>query len=61
MTALALGALVGMGLLSALMTLPLSALRTRYETLHLRFQYLSGVGSVAFGVWLFSEHLGDFM
>lgn len=61
MAALALGALVGMGILSALLTLPLAALRTRYETLHLRFQFLSGVCSVAFGVWLFTEHLGEFM
>lgn len=61
MTALALGAMVGMSLLSALLTLPLSALRSRYETMHLRFQYLSGVGSVAFGLWLFAEHLTEFM
>lgn len=61
MTALAFGALVGMGILSALLTLPLTALRTRYETLHLRFQFLSGVCSVAFGLWLFTEHLGEFM
>lgn len=61
MAALALGALVGMGILSALMTLPLSALRSRYQTLHLRFQYLSGVCSVAFGAWLFAEHLREFM
>ena len=50
-----------MGILSALLTLPLAALRTRYETLHLRFQFLSGVCSVAFGLWLFSEHLVEFM
>ena len=61
MAALAFGAMVGMSLLSALLTLPLSALRSRYETLHLRFQMLSGVGSVAFGLWLFGEHLGDFL
>jgi ABC-type nickel/cobalt efflux system permease component RcnA len=61
MAALALGAFVGMGILSGLMTLPLSALRARYETLHLRFQYLSGICSVAFGVWLFAEHLNEFM
>ena len=61
MAALALGALVGMGILSGLLTLPLAALRTRYETLHLRFQFLSGVCSVAFGLWLFSEHLAEFM
>ena len=61
MTALASGALVGMGMLSGLLTLPLSALRTRYEKLHLRFQYLSGVCSVAFGAWLFASHLGEFM
>ncbi len=61
MAALAFGAMVGMSLLSGLMTLPLSALRSRYETLHLRFQMLSGVGSVAFGLWLFSEHLADFL
>jgi len=61
MAALAFGALVGMGILSALLTLPLAALRTRYETLHLRFQFLSGVCSVAFGLWLFTEHLGEFM
>lgn len=61
MAALALGALVGMGILSALMTLPLSALRVRYQTLHLRFQYLSGVCSLAFGAWLFAEHFREFM
>jgi ABC-type nickel/cobalt efflux system permease component RcnA len=61
MAALAFGALVGMGILSGLLTLPLAALRTRYETLHLRFQFLSGVCSVAFGLWLFTEHLGEFM
>ena len=61
MAALAFGALVGMGILSALLTLPLSALRSRYETLHLRFQFLSGVCSVAFGLWLFSEHLAEFL
>ena len=61
MAALAFGALVGMGILSALLTLPLAALRTRYETLHLRFQFLSGVCSIAFGLWLFSEHLAEFM
>jgi len=61
MAALALGALVGMGILSGLLTLPLAALRTRYETLHLRFQLLSGVCSVAFGLWLFTEHLAEFM
>ncbi len=61
MAALALGAMVGMGILSALLTLPLSALRTRYETLHLRFQFLSGVCSVAFGLWLFVAHLQEFI
>lgn len=61
MAALAFGAMVGMGLLSGLLTLPLAALRTRYETLHLRFQMLSGVCSVAFGLWLFSEHLAEFL
>lgn len=61
MAALAFGAMVGMSLLSALLTMPLTALRSRYETMHLRFQYLSGVGSVAFGLWLFSEHLTEFM
>jgi ABC-type nickel/cobalt efflux system permease component RcnA len=61
MAALAFGALVGMGILSALLTLPLQALRSRYETLHLRFQFLSGVCSVAFGLWLFSEHLREFL
>ncbi|MEO8501348.1 MAG: hypothetical protein ABI565_10575 [Vicinamibacteria bacterium] len=61
MAALAFGALAGMGILSGLLTLPLIALRTRYETLHLRFQFLSGVCSVAFGLWLFSEHLAEFL
>ena len=61
MAALALGAMVGMGLLSGLMTMPLSALRARYETLHLRFQLLSGVCSVAFGFWVFTEHLSEFL
>ncbi|MBK5256215.1 MAG: hypothetical protein JJE39_09310 [Vicinamibacteria bacterium] len=61
MAALAFGAFVGMGSLSGLLTLPLAALRSRYETLHLRFQYLSGVCSVAFGVWLFAERLHEFM
>ena len=61
MAALAFGALVGMGVLSGLLTLPLAVLRTRYETLHLRFQFLSGVCSIAFGLWLFSEHLAEFM
>jgi len=60
MAALALGALAGMGILSALLTLPVAALRTRYQTVHLRFQLLSGVGSVTFGLWLFSEHLAEF-
>jgi ABC-type nickel/cobalt efflux system permease component RcnA len=60
MAALAFGALVGMGILSGLLTLPLSALRSRYQTLHLRFQLLSGVGSVAFGLWLFGAHLSEF-
>ena len=60
MAALAFGAMVGMGLLSGLLTLPLQVLRARYETMHLRFQYLSGVGSVAFGSWLFAEHLREF-
>jgi ABC-type nickel/cobalt efflux system permease component RcnA len=61
MAALAFGAFVGMGILSGLLTMPLAALRSRYETFHLRFQYLSGVCSVAFGVWLFAEHLHEFM
>ncbi len=61
MAALALGALAGMGILSALLTVPVAALRARYETVHLRFQFLSGVGSVAFGLWLFSEHLAEFL
>jgi len=61
MAALAFGATVGMGLLSGLLTLPLAALRSRYQTLHLRFQYLSGLGSVALGAWLFAEHLREFM
>ncbi len=61
MAALALGALVGMGILSGLLALPLTALRTRYETLHLRFQFASGLCSVAFGLWLFREHLAEFM
>lgn len=61
MVALAFGAMVGMGILSGILTLPLAALRTRYETLHLRFQFLSGVCSVAFGLWLFSEHLAEFL
>jgi len=61
MAALALGALVGMGVLSGLLTLPLSTLRARYETLHLRFQLLSGVCSIAFGLWLFGEHLAEFL
>ena len=61
MAALAFGALVGMGILSGLLTLPLSALRARYATLHLRFQLLSGAGSVAFGLWLFGEHLSEFL
>jgi hypothetical protein len=39
----------------------MSALRARYQTAHLRFQLLSGVGSVAFGVWLFGEHLREFL
>ena len=38
-----------------------SALRSRYETLHLRFQFLSGVCGVAFGLWLFSGHLAEFL
>lgn len=61
MAALAFGAMVGMGILSGLLTLPLAALRARYETLHLRFQMISGVGSVAFGLWLFREHLREFL
>jgi len=61
MAALALGALAGMGILSALLTLPVAALRARYQTVHLRFQLASGVGSVAFGLWLFSEHLAEFL
>lgn len=61
MGALAFGALVGMGILTSLLTLPLSVLRTRYETLHLRFQYLSGICSLAFGLWLFSGHFSEFM
>jgi ABC-type nickel/cobalt efflux system permease component RcnA len=61
MAALALGAFVGMGILSGLMTLPLSALRAKYETLHLRFQYVSGICSVAFGAWLIALHLHEFM
>ena len=61
MAALAVGSMVGMSILSALLTMPLSALRARYQTLHLRFQYISGVGSVAFGLWLFNEHLAEFM
>lgn len=61
MAALAFGAMVGMGILSGLLTLPLQVLRARYETLHLRSQYLSGVCSVAFGFWLFTEHLREFL
>ncbi|MEO8359829.1 MAG: hypothetical protein ABI672_07355, partial [Vicinamibacteria bacterium] len=61
MAALALGAMVGMGLLSGLMTMPLSALRARYETLHLRFQFLSGLCSIAFGIYVFTEHISEFM
>jgi ABC-type nickel/cobalt efflux system permease component RcnA len=61
MAALAFGALVGMGILSGLLTLPLSLLRSRYQTLHLRFQLLSGVGSAAFGLWLFGAHLRELL
>lgn len=61
MAALAFGAFVGMGILSGLMTLPLTALRSRYQTVHLGFQYLSGICSVAFGAWLFAEHLHEFV
>jgi ABC-type nickel/cobalt efflux system permease component RcnA len=60
MAALALGALVGMGVLSGLLTLPLSALRSRYETLHLRFQLVSGFGSVGFGLWLLGAQIGGY-
>jgi high-affinity nickel permease len=58
MAALGLGALVGMGVLSGLLTLPLSALRARYETLHLRFQFVSGALSVGFGFWLLGAQVG---
>jgi ABC-type nickel/cobalt efflux system permease component RcnA len=61
MTALAFGALIGMGVLSGLWTLPLSVLRSRYETLHLRFQFVSGVGSVGFGLWLLGAQIGGYL
>jgi len=54
--ALALGSTAGMFVLSALMSLPLQLLASRYQLLHLRFQMLAGACSLALGLVLFGRH-----
>lgn len=54
--ALAVGSIAGMFLLSALMSLPLTLLASRYQLLHLRFQMLAGACSLALGLVLFGRH-----
>jgi cytochrome c biogenesis protein CcdA len=54
--ALALGSTAGMFALSALMSLPLQLLASRYRVLHLRVQMLAGACSLALGLLLFGRH-----
>lgn len=53
---LGMGSLVGMLLLSGLMSLPLAYLQSRYAVLHGRAQLAAGAVSVAFGCWLLGRH-----
>lgn len=50
------GSIVGMLLLSGLMSLPLAYLQARYAVLHGRAQLAAGAVSVALGVWLLGRH-----
>jgi len=53
---LALGSLGGMLILSAVMSLPLAFLAKRYKTLAEGVQLAAGLGSLGFGLWLFSHY-----
>ncbi len=55
LAALGLGALVGMLVLSTLLTLPLSLLNRRYAPLRHRVQLAAGIGSLALGAWLLAQ------
>jgi hypothetical protein len=55
LAALAGGSLLGMLVLSGLMSLPLSLFARRYQALHLRFRLLAGALSFGVGLWLFGH------
>src|SRR6185436_12148876 len=57
LAALAAGSALGMLLLSALMSLPLTLLASRYQLLQLRVQLLAGACSLAIGLLLFGRQL----
>jgi len=52
------GSIAGMLLLSALLSLPLAYLETRYAVLHRGIQLAAAVVSVAFGLWVVAERTG---
>lgn len=55
---LGLGSLAGMAILSALMSLPLAYLESRYAVFHRGVQLVAGLTSVAFGLYLLAVHSG---
>jgi ABC-type nickel/cobalt efflux system permease component RcnA len=55
---LGVGSIAGMFVLSALMSLPLGYLESRYAGLHRGLQLLAGALSVAFGAWVLVEQAG---
>jgi high-affinity nickel permease len=57
LAALAAGSALGMLLLSALMSLPLTLLASRYQLLQLRVQLLAGACSLAIGLLLFGRQV----
>jgi hypothetical protein len=59
LVALAAGSALGMLLLSALMSLPLTLLAARYQLLQLRVQLLAGASSLAVGLLLFGRQLAS--
>lgn len=56
MAMLGLGALAGMLLLSTILSLPLALLARRYKAFAGGLQLIAGLGSLAFGLWLFGSH-----
>lgn len=55
---LGLGSLAGMLILSALMSLPLAYLESRYAAFHRGVQLVAGLASVGFGVYLLAVQAG---